>query len=932
MFVNSKTVENNFNTIKKIIHDTPLLPDEKVPISELSLHVEYPGENLKVCIDYKNHKKKPSDFENKRMSYVMGHQVFELTPEELACGLTAPHSRTFTPAIFKMIEGEIRRKNIHFKSQQYFGLDFDETISLDIVLKRCEQYDIHPVFSYNTFSDKNLNRFRVIFLLNIHVKNYQIRELIQKSLVTIFPESDTKCKDASRALHGGKKILYEDYDSRLDIATLIKAVCFYFRDKDPTNSSKKIKSYCGNVGLNMINGNPYVQELDNVDEVQKLSPLNITKKSTILYIYYRNVEKLVKNNMLQKFIIVHISNKATHTQQDTEVSCRGGRSKKSKKTKYDIDNIKFKRDKFPHTNWDEVSDKCKLYKGFISGEYRPDHDELFGLLLNLLILEGGEKKFKEGLQKRTGSDIDKWNNQIYYCKKSDYKPENCKNYCSFKHQCDHDKNMVATVKIFRGTIKIKNPHQFKSLSQAEQELEQCYNKVISSGSSDDHTVNTIKAVTGIGKSRLYENIKKAIIAVPTHDLKDEMAERMLKTGNEVLVTPRLPKLPKEIKKQLEYFYAIGAYKMANIFLAKLAKKPGYESLKKYINTMKNILRSNKTVITTHQRMLHFSDTEREILIIDEDPFQVLLKQGYIYLEDLLIFRDIIEGPFEIDFDNLINVINSLDYEKPQEMPFWFDSFIDDFEKKYAESIINKKIKTNILGFLYCSHFIKSREDDRVRINFIQKHQLPDKKTIIFSATADESIYEKLFGDRLNFMDIGLVESKGELIQYPARSFSRYQLDHDPDLFGLALDISKQGPVITYKHMEESFENCIATFGATMGLDRFGGMDMTILGTPNMPPLIYYLYAYALGFTVENSAETLQYIPVQHNGFEFFFNTYSENIDLRKIQFYLIESELVQAVGRARLLRNDCTVSVYSNYPLQGATFSDMPGKSVDTAA
>ena len=40
--------------------------------------------------------------------------------------------------------------------------------------------------------------------------------------------------------------------------------------------------------------------------------------------------------------------------------------------------------------------------------------------------------------------------------------------------------------------------------------------------------------------------------------------------------------------------------------------------------------------------------------------------------------------------------------------------------------------------------------------------------------------------------------------------------------------------------------------------------------------------------------------------------------MRNLQFFFIESELEQAVGRARLLREDCTVYVFSNYLCQQA--------------
>jgi len=61
--------------------------------------------------------------------------------------------------------------------------------------------------------------------------------------------------------------------------------------------------------------------------------------------------------------------------------------------------------------------------------------------------------------------------------------------------------------------------------------------------------------------------------------------------------------------------------------------------------------------------------------------------------------------------------------------------------------------------------------------------------------------------------------------------------------------------------------------------------------------------------------------VTHLEYVFKFYTYSDPI-LRDIQFWLIESELEQAVGRARLLRKDCVVYLYSNFPLSQAILED----------
>ena len=41
-----------------------------------------------------------------------------------------------------------------------------------------------------------------------------------------------------------------------------------------------------------------------------------------------------------------------------------------------------------------------------------------------------------------------------------------------------------------------------------------------------------------------------------------------------------------------------------------------------------------------------------------------------------------------------------------------------------------------------------------------------------------------------------------------------------------------------------------------------------------------------------------------------------------IQTWLISSQLEQAVGRARLLREDCTVMVYAGFPVEQAEYRD----------
>lgn len=63
---------------------------------------------------------------------------------------------------------------------------------------------------------------------------------------------------------------------------------------------------------------------------------------------------------------------------------------------------------------------------------------------------------------------------------------------------------------------------------------------------------------------------------------------------------------------------------------------------------------------------------------------------------------------------------------------------------------------------------------------------------------------------------------------------------------------------------------------------------------------------------------MSYQKIEYNGFKFMFNCY-DNEELREIQLSIIEAELIQTVGRARTLKTDATVDLYSNFPLRITT-------------
>lgn len=273
------------------------------------------------------------------------------------------------------------------------------------------------------------------------------------------------------------------------------------------------------------------------------------------------------------------------------------------------------------------------------------------------------------------------------------------------------------------------------------------------------------------------------------------------------------------------------------------------------------------------------------------------------------------------FRTIINIVEKAAEGVVHQMPsYTFPDYIE--LEKFIGNCTD--INTNVLGFLNCKSFIKTvnAKTNEENINFIDSINIPStKKVIIMSATADKRMYELMFGDRLEFINIGQTQPLGKIIQYPERSYSRYQLKRNPELIKLAEEITNGRAAITYKVLKNQLPNVVATFGATQGIDTLNGMDLAIIGTPHVHPTVYMLMADALGLIIKpEDYRLMSYQKVQYNGFEFRFETFSQNEDLQHIQFYLIQSELEQAIGRARLLRNNCEVLVLSNFPIPGASF------------
>ncbi|MCG3083052.1 hypothetical protein JEG43_02705 [Anoxybacillus sp. LAT_35] len=873
---------------------------------------------VKISLDSQRFQRKPEKWETAIISNRIASLPTEVTMQEFAQAVVIPNGRSFAPAVFR----EGIRKNAYWLSQQVFALDIDEDLSVADAINRCERYDIMPNFVYTTFrSTPEHEKFRMVFLVNEEIHDIRVRELIQRSLMTLFSEADIQAKDASRLLFGGKELVYEAYDNVISVPDLLNAVILHI--KAGSNPSRDMERFCRNVGIDLINGYPNYKLIDENDEIASEDNLfiSMTKKRTNPIIFNRERPKISHGSYMIKF-----------SKENTEEYHRKDEGELLKDHCFKIDKLKESFTQIRDFPFEKLEENCKLYRQSICGEYWLYHNEMFGVMTNLLRVKGGKTKVEQILNSRPeyAQKKTEWKVMINQIQKSNYAPSRCDSYCPFATECEHALNMIEQGKLFRGRIQVTQKPNFQPLEDAEKKLKQYFHEALN---SEENGVFVIKAPTGIGKTQLYVNAAQThtfTIALPTHRLKEEVSQRLNRLGCKHVKVPQLPDLDIEFAEKIERLYNNGAYKAVNAFLKKMARQN--EKIQEYLQELENVHKArNQIILTTHQRILFTKDDTNDTLVIDEDIIPSLLAVSKMSVSDFtLVCSKLMQSKENrAAIFTIQNMVLNAPTDLVQERASYLLPNANEVEKIIVE---DSAIKSDILGFLNCSYFVKTKgPNGNEFIYFIQRHQLPKKKVIILSATISEAIAKMMFGPEVKYRDIGLTESKGEIVQIPIKSFSRYAIKENQELLDLAKKLidmyNPNSAIITYKGFMEQDET-IPTFGNTEGIDSLKGQNITVLGTPHVNPITYLLYSAVLGYKLGLNDSEMEYQPVQRNGFRFFFNTYGSNEILQEIQFYLIESQLIQAIGRARILREDAKVLVLSNLPVQGARFIHLSQRDI----
>jgi hypothetical protein len=734
-----------------------------------------------------------------------------------------------------------------------FFLDFDLNSHPNEILNRFNELNIFPNFWYTSFSDSiEYRKFRVAIMLDREIADLDLIGNIYSQIFYHFP-ADISCRDAARIFYGGKEVTY--------------------LTDEPVR----------------------VEHLLNED-IWKV------KKAQLKYDSSKPVKLLYTNN---KFT----GNKKNHT------------------TTYSLNQAPefefLNKLKNNDCDFSIISEKVKVFQEFITLEKRFDYLVLFGLASNLHWLQGGMLLLKKTMEAYNNLYQNSENATLYYdrhlqvidqVKKRKLFPQSLVNFSPYPEDDTH-KNLISCVINPRGVIFTSVEPEKISLEEGERLFEEAFGEAIVA----NEDVAIVKAPVGIGKSHMLKNMHDVAICLPTHKLKEELFHQMTVESK---MAPELPIFENTALNITIINYYKRGLRSAVLDLLRITANNDTNdgrTAKQYLDELELAKAWKGTLLTTHERSLH-QEMQQKVLIYDEDCIPSLISLKSFQLNDL--------GYLIINYPDLALYFNDCynDLMKAQ-ANIMHPINVDELPiHLLVEKLKSQPLLTNLVEFFTANKYYKEVHTNKkgqtiTTIHYAKFNHFPsNKKIIILSATCNLEFYEKVFSNQIKTIEIPIVKNKGIVIQNTKYSNSRQSIKkRDKDNLK---EIVGEHPVITF--MSESKElnteysknngDLNIYFGNTRGYNELKGKDLFVIGTPHINPIVYYFHAEYMGIDTNKIDKKMEYQTIQWRGMQFKFQTFN-NPDLRNIQLHLIEGELTQAIGRARTIRTEAQVQVFSNFPL-----------------
>lgn len=888
---------------------------------------------LFVTIDATPRSVKPDDAEEKKIDSRL--QSVRLSLDGLRNQVLK--GATWCPGVFQG-----RRRSENFVLSQLVTLDMEHGIDEQEALKICKDYDIMPCWGYYSFSHSNADpRYRLVWRMDKVLVGQNTYEIASRALCGLFRETaDKSCASASSRFYGTDNGDFcWDPEAVVNLEKIVDAYCAEERLKDKTNASKRIKQFADKNGLqvdasgavildSIVVGGPVTTEyLPNELSLKSLSVVEIlpaggpsgcldaslpstsaTNPGGPLYIY-KSSSRISKSTdatdpATVTRLLKSLPEGAMNEDLDTQTVIAEGSGPDRRRWLQEKVDFGFLRQ------------CCQLMDDLMSGNALP-HEETWGLLTILIRCKGGETRFRDGMSARAEWQNPryqkKWEQQIRRCKAAYYLPMHCDNFCGRRSQCTHHNTPLDQLPIRRGGFRRIDPsEQPMTLAAAEVKCQETINRMIT---CTDGNIHIGRFATGLGKTTSLLHLIGIILCVPTHNLAMQVVSNAQQVGNDPIYVPDLPSVDADFDAKIAECFRIGDTQTARaqvrarvneaISTTLEMRTPQEQELVDYAAALTDIENPHgRLVVCTHKRMLLMDKRPYDTVVFDED---VLFKSQ---LDVVAINMGDLHMPC---FDRLIHLISGNNRDVVHTIP---DGVLPTREQLRRE--LKASPPDSILRVLEMDRYLYASDG---QIVFGRMLPLPSDATIVvLSATADETLYQAANPGRKVILDgdVTNIEHAGKVIQFPDHSISRASLQNGQanSTLEAVSTVVNDDPVIGLKGQEEKLRSHGLNVhrlhqDACEGSNELEGHDIAVVSTPNKSEAAYRMYADLLGIQVFPE-DKLEYTPVKRHGWEYTTTTYPNNPRLQHLQLHLIESTLIQAVGRARTLRNDCTCRVFAN--------------------
>lgn len=783
---------------------------------------------------------------------------------------------TFARALFKG-----KRNTDFFEEQVLFAVDIDKGLSYQEFMKRSEDYNILPFLVYDTFSSTSKQeKFRAVYLMETVIEKKKLAELFNVMLIKVFPESDKSCKDVTRMFYGGKGIKYFDERNVLNIERLVVAFHTEMKERDRKNHRRNIEKLAGDYGIACKDGRIQIYRKDLVMDEKKMQGADILGGMAV---EYGAVKKMEKKEI------------------------KGEKEKNNSENSPNFPILRIDKDKLPTY--------CYLYKKHLAEHLH--HNLKFLLATNLQYIKGGKTLFMNGIEEEEIESRKNWEMEWTQIKSYGYKPQSCmRGGCPYVNRCKVDS---LYSKLTWKIIPLRKKVPYITLEDAQNELRQYLHEAVE---AKDRGIHLIKAQTALGKTQAYcelaceKSDQAFMFVVPTLDLQDEIVKRLEAVGSHCIKTVSCIEKTKEldlsIYNELIMLYDSGQGDKVKGRIQEYLESNGDELSEITIEEIKRCLNQQEkldgscNVVTTHKMFLNLplKILEQYEIIVDEDILMSVIKDnGSVSRKKITEALD--AGIFSGEAEKRLKMLQNLEPEKAVKLePLRISELSDKNMERFGDLVV-------LLGsqvFYY--------EENTQDIRYFNPMEIPKVKTIVLSATLNEKIWKDFCKNRrVRMNEVGTVQYRGKLMQFTYHSMSREcirKLDGQKvkeaikEITGVP-----EEQIITFKKFMDESE---IHFGKTEGFDKLKGKNLAIIGTPHYIVALYKMVGRYLDY---DTSKKLCRQRVENSNYSFNLMTFSD-AEMRNLQMYILESELEQAVGRARLLRYDTVVWVFSNFPLRQA--------------